>query len=194
MAQKWTGVVSSDQKYALTLINSGTHGFDYAKGEFRPSLLRSAAYAAHPVEEGRPLVPQDRFESRIDQGERCFRFWMNGGEASERLACIDREALVKNESPMALCYFPPGTGEQALPSVMVSGDVVQVSAVKMAERNNWLLIRLFEPTGKKRETNCVVPCLNLNFGVSLDGFEIKTMAVDLASREIFEVDLMERKL
>lgn len=194
VAQKWTGVVSSDQKYALTLINSGTHGFDYARGELRPSLLRSAAYAAHPVEEGRPLVPQDRFESRIDQGERHFRFWMNGGEASERLACIDREALVKNESPMALCYFPPGTGEQALPSVMVSGDSIQVSAVKMAEQNNWLLIRLFEPTGKKRETNCIIPCLNLNFGVSLDGFEIKTMAVDLASREIFEVDLMERKL
>ncbi len=194
VAQKWTGVVSSDQKYALTLINSGTHGFDYARGELRPSLLRAAAYAAHPVEEGRPLVPQDRFEPRIDQGERHFRFWMNGGEASERLPHIDREALVKNESPMALCYFLPGTGEQALPSVIVSGDVVQVSAVKMAEQNDWLLIRLFEPTGKKRETNCIVPCLNLNFGVSLDGFEIKTMAVDLASREIFEVDLMERKL
>ena len=194
VAQKWVELVSSDNKHALTLINSGTHGFDYAKGELRPSLLRSAAYAAHPVEEGKPLVPQDRFEMRIDQGERVFRFWMNGGEASERLSHIDREALVKNESPLALFYFPPGAGEQALPSVMVSDDIVQVSAIKMAEQNDWLLIRFFEPTGKKRETHCVVPCLSLNFGVSLNGFEVKTMAVDLASRGIFEVDLMERKL
>jgi len=194
VAQKWVGVVSSDQKYALTVINSGTHGFDYAGGELRHSLLRSAAYAAHPVEERMPLVPQDRFEKRIDQGERVFRFWMNGGEASERLSHIDREALVKNENPMAFSYFPPGTGERALPSLQVSGDIVQVSAVKMAEQNDWLLIRLFEPTGNEREINCIVPCLDLNFDVSLNGFEIKTMAVDLASRKIFKVDLMERKL
>lgn len=194
VAQKWVGVVSSDQKFALTVINSGTYGFDYAAGELRHSLLRSAAYAAHPVEEGRTLVPQDRFEMRIDQGERSFRFWINGGEASDRFSRIDREALVKNESPIALSYFPPGTGEQALPSVMVSDDVVQVSAVKMAEQNDWLLIRLFEPTGKERKTSLALPCLNMNFDVSLNGFEIKTMAVDLASREIFEVDLMERKL
>ena len=194
VAQKWVGVVSSDQKYALTVINSGTYGFDYAAGELRHSLLRSSAYSAHPVEEGRPLVPQDRFEIRIDQGERSFRFWINGGEASERFSRIDREALVKNESPMVLFYFPPGTGEQALPSVLVSDDIVQVSAVKMAEQNDWLLIRLFEPTGKERETNLALPCLDLKWNVSLRGFEIKTMAVDLVSREIFEVDLMERKL
>ncbi|MDH5467570.1 MAG: hypothetical protein OEY25_09145, partial [Candidatus Aminicenantes bacterium] len=72
--------------------------------------------------------------------------------------------------------------------------IVQVSAVKMAEQNDWLLIRLFEPTGNEREINCIVPCLDLNFDVSLNGFEIKTMAVDLASRKIFKVDLMERKL
>jgi alpha-mannosidase len=194
VAQKWVGVVSSDQKYALTVINSGTYGFDYAAGELRHSLLRSSAYSAHPVEEGRPLVPQDRFEIRIDQGERSFRFWINGGEASERFSRIDREALVKNESPMVLFYFPPGTGEQALPSVLVSDGIVQVSAVKMAEQNDWFLIRLFEPTGKERETNLALPFLDLKLDVSLRGFEIKTMAVDMVSREIFEVDLMERKL
>ena len=81
-----------------------------------------------------------------------------------------------------------------MPSVLVSDDIVQVSAVKMAEQNDWLLIRLFEPTGKERETNLALPCLDLKWNVSLRGFEIKTMAVDLVSREIFEVDLMERKL
>lgn len=194
VAQKWVGVVSSDQKYALTIINSGTHGFDFDSGELRLSLLRSAAYAAHPVEERKPLVPQDRFEPRIDQGERIFRFWVNGGKAPERLSQVDRDALVKNESPMMLSCFPPGTGEKALPSISVDDDAVQVTAVKKAEENNWLLIRFFEPTGKKRKTNVSVPCLSITFDVSLKAFEIKTIAVDLASNEIFEVDLIERKL
>ncbi len=194
VAQKWVGVVSADQKQALTVINDGTYGFDYAGGELRPSLLRSAAYAAHPVEEGRSLVPQDRFEPRIDQGERVFRFWINGGETQERLSRVDRESLIKNEMPIALSCFPPGKGDKLLPSLIVDDDAVQVTTVKMAEENDWLLIRLFEPTGIERHSKVSIPCLNLDFKVLLEGFEIKTMAVDLASKEYFEVDLMEKRL
>lgn len=194
VAQKWVGVVSADQKQALTVINDGTYGFDFAGGELRHSLLRSAAYAAHPVEEGRPLVPQDRFEQRIDQGERVFRFWINGGETRDRLSRVDRESLIKNEKPMALSCFPPRTGVKSLPSLLVYDDAVQVTAVKMAEENDWLLIRLFEPTGEERQTDVSIPCLDLDFKVLLKGFEIKTVAVDLASKEIFEVDLMEKRL
>jgi alpha-mannosidase len=194
VAQKWVGIVSSDKKYALTVVNNGTYGFDFSKGELRHSLLRSAAYAAHPVDGKGPIVPQDRFEPRIDQGERIFRFWVNGGEAQDRLSRVDREALIKNESPVALSWFPPGKGEKILPSVSVSGDAVQVTSVKMAEESNWLILRLFEPTGEKRKTGVSIPSLNLSFEVKLQGFEIKTMAVDLDSKEIFEVDLMEKRL
>ena len=33
VAQKWVGVVSSDRKYALTVINNGTYGFDLSAGQ-----------------------------------------------------------------------------------------------------------------------------------------------------------------
>lgn len=194
VAQKWVGVVSSDKKYALTVINNGTYGFDFSTGELRLSLLRSAAYAGHPVDGKRPIVPPDRFEPRIDQGERVFRFWINGGEAQDRLSRVDREALIKNECPIALSWFPPGIGENIPPSVSVSEYAVQVTSVKMAENNNWLILRLFEPTGEKRKTGVSVPCLDLSFEVNLQGFEIKTMAVDLDSKEVFELDLMEKRL
>lgn len=194
VAQKWVGVFSPDSKYALTVINNGTYGFDFLKGELRHSLLRSAAYAAHPVDGKRPLVPPDRFEPRIDQGERVFRFWINGGEALKRLPQVDREALLKNEAPVALSCFPPGKGKKILPSVLVTEDAVQITSIKMAEENNWLILRLFEPTGEERETSVSIPCLGLTFKISLQGFEIKTVAVDLDSREHFEVDLIERRL
>lgn len=194
VAQKWVGVVSSDKQYALTVINNGTHGFDFENGELRLSLLRSAAYSAHPVEEGKPLVPQDRFEPRVDQGERIFHFWINGGEANNRIPQVDSEALFKNEAPMVLSCNPPGKGNKSLPAVIMSNKEVLVTAVKMAEENNWLLVRLFEPTGKERKTRLSIPCLDLNFDASIKGFEIKTIAVDLSTKEVFGVDLIERRL
>ncbi len=193
IAQKWIAVVSPDKKYALTVINNGTYGFDFIDGELRISLLRPAGYSAHPVGEGIPLVPQDRFEPRIDQGERIFRFWINGGRKADRLKRIDREALVKNEPPMVLSCFPSGRGKKSLPAVSVSDTAVQVTTIKMAEEKNWIIIRLFEPTGKKRKTRVAIPILDISFDVPIRGFEIKTMAVDLKTKEVFELNLMEKK-
>lgn len=193
VAQKWVSVVSHDGQKALTVINNGTYGFDFTGGELRLSLLRAPAYSADPGDEFKPPVPQDRFEPRIDQGERVFRFWINGGRAAERMAKIDREALTKNERPPVLCCFPSGRGKNPFPGVFLHDSAVHITAIKLAEENNWLLIRLFEPTGETRDSGVSIPCLNLSFGVFLEGFEIKTMAVDLDTREVFEVDLMERR-
>jgi alpha-mannosidase len=77
--------------------------------------------------------------------------------------------------------------------VVLSDKAIQATAVKMAEEKEWLILRLFEPTGKKRKTRVALPQLSLEFDVSLSAFEIKSMAVDVRTREVFEVDLMERR-
>jgi alpha-mannosidase len=193
VAQKWVGVISSDGKSALTVINDRTYGFDFKNGELRLSLLRSPAYAADTGNSW-SLVSQDRFIPRMDQGERVFRFWINGGRVVERLAHIDREALAKNEVPMALCCFPSGEGKKVAPSLILSDNVIQATTMKIAEQRNWLIIRFFEPSGIKRETHVSLPCLSLDFDLFLDAFEVKSLALDLQSKEVFEVDLMEGKL
>jgi alpha-mannosidase len=194
VAQKWVGIYSADHRHALTVINDGTHGFDFAEGELRLSLLRSAAYAAHPVGDNIRIVPQDRLEPRIDQGERVFRFWVQGGEASNRFSVIGREAHVKNESPMVLSCSPPGTGKKLEPWIYLDDNVVQATSIKKAEVKNWLILRLFEPTGEPRSTKVTLPGRSLSFNVTLGGFEIKSLAVDLDTNEVFEVDLLERKI
>jgi alpha-mannosidase len=193
VAQKWVGVVSSDNQHALTVINDRVYGFDYKGGELRISLLRSPAYAADTGDSW-SLRTQERFLPRMDQGERIFRFWINGGKATERLTLVDREALAKNERVMALCCFPSGEGKEIIPNLVLDDKAIQVTAVKMAEDKNWLVFRLFEPTGKSRKTHVAIPILNMEFDLSLGGFEIKTIAVDLGSKEMFELDLVERKL
>lgn len=194
IAQKWVGVYSEDKRHALTVINNGSHAFDFAEGDLRLSLLRSAAYAAHPVGDNIHIVRQDRLEPRIDQGERVFRFWVQGGEASERFSLIDREAIVKNETPMVLSCRPSGAGRKPEPGVCLDDHVVQATAIKKAEDENWIVLRLFEPTGEPRTTKVALPGRSLSFEVSLGGFEIKSLAVDLDTDEVFEVDLLESQL
>jgi len=193
VAQKWVSLVSSDNRHALTVINDRVYGFDFKGGELRISLLRSPAYATD-MEGSGALRMQDRFLPRMDQGERIFRFWINGGKATERLTVVDREALAKNEAPMALCSFPSGVGKTPPPSLVLSDKAIQAAAMKMAEDKNWLVFRLFEPTGKARKTQISIPRLNMECGLSMSAFEIKTIAVDLGTKEMFELDLIERKL
>ncbi len=193
VAQKWVAVVSDDRDIALTCINDGSYGSDYADGELRLSLLRSPAYSADPAAVG-PLIPQDRYVARHDQGERAFRFWFDGGRRGPRLSAIDREALVKNEKPFVLAFFPSGQGKRPLPFIGLSDDAVQVAAAKRAEDGRGLVIRLFEPTGQRRKTVLSLPWARAKKTISLSPFEIRSFRFRPGVKTFEEVDLLERPL
>jgi alpha-mannosidase len=192
VGHRWIALVSSDSERALTIVNDTTYGFDVADGEVRLSLLRAAAYAGHPVDDVTPIVRQDRFEPREDQGEHVFRFWLDAGPARERLAAIDREAAVRTEGLMTLCAFPSGEGSPALPGVFLDDDVVRLAALKMSEDGDALVVRLFEPTGLARETRVGIPAFGLEFPVTLAPFELLTLVIDPAARTARRADLLER--
>ena len=193
VAQKWTAVSSQDRTFLLTCINDGIYGSDFSENGLRLTLLRSAAYASASFPKDRPTVPQDRFWPRMDQGERIFRFWFNGGNFEERSRKIDREALAKNESPFALSFYPSGSGKKPRPFVTLSDDVIQILALKKAENGTDFIVRLFEPTGKRRSAILSLPFLNKKMKITLGAFEIKTLKVN-NNGKISEVNLMEEKL
>lgn len=190
--QKWTAVIADGDR-ALTCINDGVYGSDCSSAGLRMTLLRSPAYAAHPIGD-RPVVPQHRFTPRMDQGERLYHFWLNGGSAEERLAAVDREALAHNERPMALSFFPSGQGAAPLPLVTLSDQAAQVTAVKRSQDGKALVVRLFEPTGQKRTTTLSLPALGLKQKVTLGAFEIKTLRVDPQKKTVTETNLLEEPL
>lgn len=193
IAQKWLGIASYDKNYALTIINDRTYGFDFKDGELRLSLLRSPAYSGHPVDDVTPIIRQDRFEPRIDQGERIFKFWLNAGDYKERFSGIGREAFVKNEFPMVLCCYPSGFGKKVIQGVILSDKAIQLTTLKLAEDNDNIIIRLFNPTDNERKTEVKIPCLNMKIDILLTPFELKTIAIDIRTKEFHEVDLLERK-
>ena len=191
VAQKWVALVSEADDCALSVVNDGTYGSDFSAGELRLSLLRSPAYAAD-TREGKLVVAQDRHIPRQDQGERFFRFWIDAGPAVAHLEGLGRRALVHNETPYALAYFPPGTGRRALAGPRLSDAAVELAAFKKTEDGPSLTIRLFEPTGRKRTTTLGLPFAGLKTRVTLGPFEIKTLRFDPRRKTFTETDLLER--
>ncbi len=191
VAQKWVAVVSDKADTALTVINDGIYGSDFSVDGLRLTLLRSAGYCAHPIGDRR-ILPQDRYMPRIDQGERLYRFWLDGGKAADRLSKIDREAMVANEKPYALSFFPSGLGDAPTQFVKISDGVVQMTAAKLAEDGDDLIVRLFEPTGTARTTTLSLPFCGIEQKIEMGAFEIKTLRIDVAGKAIRETDLLER--
>lgn len=203
VSQKWNAVVSSRDGLALTCINDGIYGSSMEKGEMRLTLLRSPGYSALPGGSMPNTMPQDRFSDRIDQGERRYRFWFDGGSMSEQLEKIDREALALNEKPYALSYFPSGQGDEVLPFVRLRDQAVQITAIKplqssSSERSEGVpsergrfVIRLFEPTGEDRKTILELPLLQIKQEVAFSPFEIKTLCLDVEKKQLKEIPLME---
>jgi len=153
--------------------------------------MRSPVYSAHPVG-ANEILPPDRYSPRIDQGERLFRFWLNGGPASERLTLVDREALVKNEKPMALSFYPSGEGARPAPGVPLSDNTVQLSALKQAADGDGYVVRLFNPTASKRTTTVAVPSLGVKQKQTLGAYEIRSLRLDPSQKTLCEGDLLER--
>ena len=193
VSQKWSALVSRKNGQALACINQGIYGSDCRDGELRISLLRSPGYAAHPIQD-RPILEQDRFSPRMDQGERIFHFTLNGGYYPDMLESLDRDALAFNEKPYALSFFPSGNGKKPLPSLTIEDDSIVLTAFKAAEEADGYVIRLFEPTGKERDTVLRIPSLGIREPVAFKPFEIRTLKVDPKTRTVAYTDLLEREI
>jgi alpha-mannosidase len=190
VSQKWSAVVSEADNKAFNCINDCIYGSSCKEGEIGLSLLRSAAYSTTDFL-GRKAVPQDRLTPRMDQGDRCYSFWINGGEAGELLNSIDRVALIHNEKPYALSYCPSGEGNLLEPLVILSDESILLSTFKKAEKSEDYIIRLFEPTGQSRETSIKIPLFHIEAKLTMDKFEIKTLRLNTELGTLEEMSLME---
>lgn len=181
VAHQWTGLFSQELDRAFTITNQTTYGFDHSDGELRLSLLRSPAYAGHPVDGMTPIVRQDRFTPRMDQGEHLFRFRINAGPAHERLQAVDLESRLLNAGSMSLCCFPAKSGKSPGNAVVISNQAIRLAVLKMSEYSHQVIIRLFETTGERAVTDIWFLLLEKPIRMELGPFEIKTLTIDARS-------------
>jgi alpha-mannosidase len=66
-------------------------------------------------------------------------------------------------------------------------------SLKKADEINSLIIRLFESMGRKKKIKINLPVIQRECELFFNPFEIKTIGIDLDSKQIFFTDLLERK-
>lgn len=165
-------VLLQTEESALSVANTGTYALSAENGTLLLTLMRTPAYCAHPLED-RQILPQDRFHEHSDQGERQFFFRMQASSAGERRKKINTEALLLNQAPTAVCFFPPQSGQKPLQGCLLDNPVVELSSLKTAFDGNGYTLHLFNPD-KETQTVCVtLPVLG---GASFTA-ELKSMEV-----------------
>ncbi len=187
VSQKYVAAVSD--KKAMLAINNGTYAssFNEKTGELKLTLLRSPAYCAHPVGD-RTVVPQDRYSSYIDQGQRDFGFMFDIGSKKEVLDNASRNAQHYNIAPMSLSLYPSKAGEKPKQSLVIkNNDIINVTAYKKSENGDGYIVRLFNPVETRQTAD--ICYYELSENAVFAPFEIKSFR--LSRKEITETNLME---
>ena len=185
-------VTLCSQSGALGIANNGTYGFSAAEGEIRTTLLRSAAYCAHPIGD-RMLIPDDRFTPHMEMGERIYEFRLLAGKRAEVERRMAETAAVLNEAPVSLSFFPSGTDgcKPAQSCVEIDGPL-QMTAFKRAADENGYILRLFNPSAEASEA--VVRCVLLKEAVTVSLKPYEFITFRLADGAVSEVNAAEEAL
>lgn len=175
VSQKWCGLFNDN--HALTVSNTGVYGSHCCGNTVYLSLLRSPAYAAHPIEE-RKLVHEERFIPRIDQGEHRLRFVVCGGNAEERTQSVDFEAQVLNEEPVIFSAFPSGLGVLPKQIIKVSDPSMQLSAMYYDEVKDSYIVRLWNSQNRANRATITLPLWNTEQAIELEAFRFQTYRIN----------------
>ena len=187
VSQKFIKVIGGND--CLVAINNSIYAscFDSKSGDLKCTLLRSASYCAHPVD-NRIVMPQDRYMPYIEQGERDFSFLFSVGKVDDVNATAARKAQHFNMRPMALSFYPTGIGNlPASPLKLLNTDVITINAFKKADCGDGYIIRLFNPTDKPQD--CVLSFYNTDLSLQFGKYEIKT--IRYSNETLSEDSLME---
>jgi alpha-mannosidase len=139
-AQRWADI--SDGKHGFSLLNDCKYGYDAKGNVLRLSLLRSPEYPDPHADEG--------------HHEFTYSMYPHGGDWKQALTI--RQGYELN---YRLISLPVGKHQGALPRehsfLQVGSDNVIVSALKKAEDENALVLRLYEWAGQQAEVKVQLP-------------------------------------
>lgn len=166
-------LILKDTDKAIGIMNDGVYGSSYVGTDLYQTLLRSAAYTAHPIGE-RPILPTDRYSVHMEQGERLFHFKVDFGKAEEIMKRVPQEAAVFNQQPFALSFFPSGKERKMLSGMNICGEGVELTALKKAEKGDYFIARIFNSKNGQTETK-VTDFYGNSIVLIMSPFEVLTL-------------------
>jgi len=152
------------------ILSGSNYGYSLSGNTICISLLRSATYCAHPVED-KPTVYYDRYLDIIDLGETNFSFRMGVFETES----FERNVYEFLQPSFALSMCPTGEeyektkGEQ----VFIEDKDIVLTALKKCADGNGIVARLFNNSEKSKTTEFTIGKIKtvLQFGK----YEVKTL-------------------
>lgn len=168
-------VVISESENALSVINFGNYGLNACKGSIGYTLLTGCGYSAEPIED-RKILRKDRFDYRIDQGERNFRFILEGGSKAEILKDVNKNSQIFHQAPAAINFFPTAEKKPPFGEFSLTGREILLESFRK-KKNGEYILRLYNSVRDKTETVLTLSRLNVKERICFDGYEYKTFIV-----------------
>ncbi len=163
-AHRFVGI--RDKENALALYNNCTYGFACEDSTMFATLLRGAAYVAHPID-GRPLIKENRHLNYIEQGKHTFRFRISYDRAEE----LENHAAEFVGGTYAINYFPHGS-EKTFKGVLQI-DNPAVSLVAFYREENGYVLRLFNNNELPQTARLILG--DRKHTIRFDQYEVKSL-------------------
>ncbi|MEM2027950.1 MAG: glycoside hydrolase family 38 C-terminal domain-containing protein, partial [Candidatus Bathyarchaeia archaeon] len=193
--QSWVDVTGyaenihgKEMVYGLSICNDCKYSCSVIGSEVRLTVLRSPPYAHHiPYK----LEPNIRYRY-IDQGWQSFNLILLPHAGTWREAQTVKIADILNVKPIA---FIEGEHEGDLPAnnsfIKVSHDNIVVSAIKMHEDSENIILRCYESYGAETTVEINFMLLGKRWTTTFKPHEIKTFLVPVGEGNVKETDMLE---
>ncbi len=158
---------------SLAVINNGQNGYDFADGEVRLSVVRSAAYCH---EQGFQIGPVPS-RSFMDQGVHDIRLLVTVGEPGSVRRRVSGLADWLSAPPPVYAHLPIGANAAARPFLSLTPGHIRLLACKPARGGSGLVVRVQETAGETTRGELDVdgsPVIPLE----LQPWEIKTLRLE----------------
>lgn len=187
--QRWVDVSEAGDSYGVAVLNDAKYGYSVNGSDLQVSVVRGTVYAHHMPQKIEPNVDYQW----QDQGLQTFRMVVAPHSGSWQDAGVVRaaEELV---APALVVYqgIHPGNLPQSQSFLSVDAADVVVSAIKLAEEGDGLIVRLYETGGKETTANLDLHFVHVRWAGKLHPFEIKTLRIDPHSLKVDEVNILEQ--
>jgi len=202
-AQGWvsiSGLAGPDNlAYGFSLVNDSKFSYDVCPlpggarsggADLGLMVLRSPVFAQHDPQ--RPKPGQEY--QFMDQGSQEFHYCLLPHPGDWASMGIPRQAAAFGQPPVII-PLSPHSGER-LPlqaqNIIVTPQSIVVSAMKLAEDGNGLILRAYEAHGEQTRAQIDLPVLRRSISVGFGPAEIKTFRIPWNSGDaITETDLIE---
>ena len=188
--QRWIDLSGkrNEKLCGLTVINDAKYGYNVVDNDMRISIVRGAVFAHH-----RPaVIDETKRNVWMDQGIQTFKMLLVPHKDTWRESKIVKIAD-EFTAPLIPIYqgIHGGSKPKSDSFLAVDSQNVLVSAIKVAEDGEDIIIRCVETSGLSTKASINLRFVNRKWAGNFNPYEIKTLRVDKNSGGIIEVNLLE---